>query len=196
MYPAQALVDGLYTYQDLTDAIDIDGIEFTKLNPPQFIGGVNQYYINTSGEYLGVESMPSDSVWAYEGGNNACLLNDSGWEDRFANSYTVTDCEYAPVVGATVTRVSLCIWQGTYLDPDNPYAPEPQNIYIIYCPGDFIGCGGSFFENPEGIEIPYFYAAIDIGGSGGLYAKKTPYANTPSGTYNFEPALGGIITFS
>ena len=36
-YPAQALVDGLYTYEDLPDAIDIDGVEFTKLNPPQFM---------------------------------------------------------------------------------------------------------------------------------------------------------------
>jgi hypothetical protein len=109
-YPAQALVDGLYTYQDLPDAIDIDGIEFTKLDPPQFIGGVNQYYINTDGEYLGIESMPSDSVWAYEGGNNACLLNDTGWEDQFANSYTVTGPPGGPVI---VTRQSLCVWTGS-----------------------------------------------------------------------------------
>jgi hypothetical protein len=109
MYPAQALADGLYSYQDLPDAIDIDSIEFTKLDPPQFIGGVNQYYINTDGEYLGIESMPSDSVWAYEGGNNACLLNDSGWEDQFANSYTVTGPPGGPVI---VTRKSLCVWTG------------------------------------------------------------------------------------
>ena len=134
-YPAQALVDGLYTYEDLPDAIDIDSIEFTKLDPPQFIEGVNQYYINTNGEYLGIESMPSDSVWAYEGGNNACLLNDSGWEDQFANSYTVTDniLGYLPSP-VTVNRIGLCQWQASFAGTlyfGNPDYPPANGNWIV-----------------------------------------------------------------
>jgi hypothetical protein len=168
-YPAQALVDGLYTYQDLPDAIDIDSIEFTKLDPPQFIGGVNQYYINTDGEYVGIESMPSDSVWAYEGGNNACLLNDTGWEDQFANSYTIT---YPPTsTSVVVTRISLCVWRG------NDACGRPW--YLMY--GD---------QEPFVAGNPYswhIWMAIDEGDPCGDFqqpiASKTGLQNTPVGSY-------------
>ena len=180
-YPAQALLDGLYTYEDLPDAIDIDFIEFTKLDPPQFIGGVTQYYINSDGEYLGIEDQTPDSVWAYEGGNNACLLNDAGWEDQFADSYTVTyDSDITCLsVSSTVTRESLCVWKGI--------ADDGTTITLEIEFGSFSdlyawttnapNCGG----NRRGIGMP-FDQDNNLG-----------RLNTPLGNYEDEITTGSVI---
>ena len=169
-YPAQALVDGLYTYEDLPDAIDIDSIEFTKLDPPQFIGGVTQYYINLDGEYLGIEDQTPDSIWAYEGGNNACLLNDAGWEDQFADSYMITPNVGDSASPTVVTRISLCLWQGT--DTCGNF------VYLSYDP------------NPNGGEdlmwnvFFRFYTTTCVH-DGNVSGQKNEdeFQNTPVGTY-------------
>lgn len=176
MYPAQALADGLYTAADLPDAVTVDGVSYSR-SGSSYGNTVNGVIFETN-------------VWAkYRNGSRSsrpCLIQ-SGVEVQFADTYTVASCSYAPVIGASVTRVSLCVWQGTYLDPENPYADGPQNVLLIYCPGTFIGCGaGEIFENGSGVEVPYFYATIDIGGSGGFYSKKTPLSNTPAGSYSGE----------
>jgi hypothetical protein len=176
-YPAQALVDGLYTYQDLPDAIDIDSIEFTKLDPPQSIGGVNQYYINTYGEYLGIESMPSDSVWAYEGGNNACLLNDSGWEDQFADSYTVTPNIGDSASPTVVTRISPCVWRGT--DTCGNF------VYLSY--GSNPNGGQDIMWN---VFFRFYIPTCLIDGQVDGQKNDDEFKNTPVGTYSgtFEDA--------
>ena len=178
-YPAQALVDGLYTYEDLPDAIDIDSIEFTKLDPPQFIGGVTQYYINLDGEYLGIEDQTPDSIWAYEGGNNACLLNDAGWEDQFADTYTVSG---EPLGSVTLTRVSLCLWTG--LD----------------------SCGNTVFlelfaDLDDGriwyLEFPSYISPCVLEEWSPIRAvENIGYGNTPVGSYGSEPYDEVVLSVS
>lgn len=203
MYPAQALVDELYTVDDLPDEIFVISSLGNIVLPVDRSGpigdrGIKYYYGDIGGEEISV-SLNTDLTEARWLGSaevdtiGGCLISkleidDPGGPtlDQFADTYTVASCSYAPVVGASVTRVSLCVWQGTYLDPGNPFADGPQNIYLIYCPGNSIVCGGEIFENGSGIEVPYFYSAIDIGGSGGFFSKKTPNSNTPAGNYSGE----------
>lgn len=175
-YPSQALVDGLYTYEDLPDAIDIDSIEFTKLDPPQFIGGVTQYYINSDGEYLGIEDQTPDSIWAYEGGNNACLLNDAGWEDQFADTYTVSG---GPLGAITVTRVSLCLWTG--LDSCGNTASLELN--------EDISNGKLWSVNVPNYILPC--VVFDV-----LQGENIGFGNTPVGSYGNFPYEEGFLFVS
>lgn len=108
MYSAQALVDGLYTYQDLPDAIDVASVVFTKLDPPESVAGFTRYYVNANDEYLGILDGEEESLWSYEGGGGACLISGER-EDQFADTYTITGGQLGPI---QVTRVSLCLWTG------------------------------------------------------------------------------------
>ena len=188
-YPAQALVDGLYTYEDLPDAIDIEGLEFTKLDPPQFLGGVTIYYIypnnedfNLEGGYsLSINDFTSGSFWASDFGQDFCLLNDATYKDQFADSYNWLSDDpfsgdpYNPV-STTVTRVSLCRWEG----PRLPF--------------------GGFFCRPALIlykglnDVPNEYAFVwrmqwegDIAETAG---DKIGFNNTPVGEYDADPTPG------
>lgn len=109
--------------------------------------------------------------------------------DTFANSYTVTACSYAPVIGTTLTRKALCNWQGTYLDP----VKGLQLVQIYYCaneefnpydyPGELVerneysGC-----NQFSGVETVNFFASFTRDGEK-LVATKTPHFNTPAGNY-------------
>jgi len=213
MYPAQALVDGLYSVDDLPDEIlvsqillELDQTLFTKTGDNQnFYTGIGIGAVTISVVIHTYEGMNGETryVWALDfsgelltiNTNPFCLIfppeveGGTGTEDTFADSYTVTACSYPAVIGATVSRVSQCTWQGTFLDPENPYANGPQSVWIVYCPGEFQGCGGGLFENENGVEVPFFYSAFDIGGSGGAFAKKTPHANSPAGNYEGEMSI-------
>jgi hypothetical protein len=120
MYPAAALVASLYSYEDLPDAIDVGGIEYAKLDPPESVGGFTRYYINANDEYLGIlEGEGEDSLWTYEGGGGPCLINAFNGEggereDQFADTYSYQwfDETDLSLVYRTVTRVSLCRWEG------------------------------------------------------------------------------------
>lgn len=119
MYPAAALVDDLYSYEDLPDAIDVGGIEYTKLDPPESVAGFTRYYINSNSEYLGIlEGEDEDSTWTYEGGGGPCLINGFNGEggereDQFADTYTVAYVIGDDNIGSTtITRQSLCVWTG------------------------------------------------------------------------------------
>jgi hypothetical protein len=203
MYPAQALVDGLYSVADLPDqVIYSDGFRpdtiLQKTLNPALVLGVGYIWPQDGSDDAGlffivVNDGADPIVWQFgddggEGGNE-CLITSDLTKDNFANSYTVTACSYPAVIGATVSRVSQCTWQGTFLDPENPYANGPQSVWIVYCPGEFQGCGGGLFENENGVEVPFFYSAFDIGGSGAVFAKKTPHANTPAGNYEGEMSI-------
>ncbi len=118
MYPAAALVASLYSYEDLPDAIDVGGIEYAKLDPPESVAGFTEYYINVNDEYLGIlEGEGENSLWGYEGGGGPCLINghaefnpDGERRDQFADTYTIS----GPISG-TVTRESICVWRGSNL---------------------------------------------------------------------------------
>jgi hypothetical protein len=209
MYPAQALLNGQYKAVDLPDIIvwsnaESGAIKYNKITN-QAVQGLQVYYLAEGSPPIGSgdENIVGINEDEYQwvrwtggsiGGPGMCLISSQvgGDEfiDQFADSYTVTDCSYPSVIGATVSRVSQCTWQGTFLDPTNPYADGPQGVYIVYCPGEFQGCGaGLLFENENGVEVPFFYSAFDIGGSGGAFAKKTPHANTPAGNYEGEMSI-------
>ena len=197
-YPAQALVDGLYTVADLPDqVIYSDGLRpdtiLQKTLNPALVLGVGYIWPQDGSDDAGLffillNDGADPIVWQFgddggEGGNE-CLITSDLTKDNFANSYTVTSCSYEPVVGSVVSRISLCEWRGTYYDPD-PYAHNPTPIYIAYCPCSSDICGGSFMENEFGVEVPFFYASTGIGDAGYL-TKKTPHANTPEGNYEGE----------
>lgn len=125
MYPAQALVDGAYTYEDLPDAIDVAGVVFTKIDPPESVAGFTRYYVNANDEYLGILDGEEESLWSYEGGGGACLINGTFSQDQFADSYTGTYGIYDPI---TLTRVSLCEWTGEGVGTED----QPYTVSLIY----------------------------------------------------------------
>jgi hypothetical protein len=192
MYPSQALLDGLYTYEDLPDAIDVGGIEYAKLDPPESVGGFTRYYINANDEYLGIlEGEGEDSLWTYEGGGGPCLINAFNGEggereDQFADTYTVTSCSEPSAIGTILTRTSLCYWEGQY---NTPFAGT-QTVSIFYCPS--VGPIPSDVCN-DTFKFYSFYSR-DVGGlTDPIIAEKTPHSNTPSGNYTAE---NGSISFA
>lgn len=186
MYPAQALVDGAYTYEDLPDAIDVAGVVFTKIDPPESVAGFTRYYVNANDEYLGILDGEEESLWSYEGGGGPCLINGYNGqggerEDQFADSYTITydsdiTCES---VSSTVTRESLCVWRGI-ADDGSTITLEIEfgsfsNLYAWTTNAP--NCGG----NKRGIGMP-FDRYNNLG-----------RLNTPLGNYEDEITPGSII---
>ena len=176
-YPAQALVDGLYTYEDLPDAIDIEGLEFTKLDPPQFLGGVTIYYIypnnedfNLEGGYsLNINDFTSGSFWASDFGQDFCLLNDATYKDQFADTYTVSG---EPLGSVTLTRVSLCLWTG--LDS----CGNTVFLELFADPGD----GRIWY-----LEFPHYISPCVLSETLIRSVENIGYGNTPVGGYGNEP---------
>jgi len=173
MYPAAALVASLYSYEDLPDAIDVGGIEYTKLDPPESVGGFTRYYINANDEYLGIlEGEGEDSLWTYEGGGGPCLINAFNGEggereDQFADTYTVSG---PPGGDVAVTRISLCEWEG--LDSCG------NKVTLTYNSGQFSTdalwvIGWLDYFGPVG-------DCIQLDASSG---EKSGFQNTPVGSY-------------
>ena len=173
MYPAAALVDDLYSYEDLPDAIDVGGIEYSKIDPPESVAGFTRYYINSNSEYLGIlEGEGEDSTWTYEGGGGPCLINGFNGEggereDQFADTYTVTAGPYS----ATVSRIDICNWIGT----DSCGNP----VSLAYASGD------PYTEPFKWFASIYFYngGPCDDPGAAPLPGYKEGNQNTPIGEY-------------
>jgi hypothetical protein len=178
MYPAAALVASLYSYEDLPDAIDVGGIEYTKLDPPESVGGFTRYYINANDEYLGIlEGEGEDSLWTYEGGGGPCLINAFNGEggereDQFADTYTVSG---NPDFDQTVARTSLGFWigQGTEVQESNAtvFYMRCSNLRIAYSESDWDA----------------WWMTL---GASDTIAKKTGDQNTPEGSYPFSDIIG------
>lgn len=148
MYPAQAFVNGLYTYEDLPDVvvIDIGGgetIQYFKLDPPEIFEGGGAYYIDEfDADKILLFPDIEESVWTYEGGGGPCLVNGYNGEggereDQFADTYTVT--YLAQSISVTVSRISLCAWKG------NDGCGRPW--YLIYSSDVIFGAGVEFRWN-------------------------------------------------
>jgi hypothetical protein len=116
MYPAQALVDGLYTVDDLPDEVQIGPYILQK--------GVAQavFPVQVEGAFYGTISDGDEEAYIYldnfawnfgpavGSGGQECLVDGNIVQDQFADSYTVTGPPGGPV---TVTRQGLCLWTGS-----------------------------------------------------------------------------------
>jgi hypothetical protein len=139
MYPAQALGDGDYSYDDLPDVIEVlidnvftpfsrSGIYFysdsaiglipagdyrVRLldNGVPWIPGTEDFQYNWRLEvWNGISWGTRDDIDDWQ-----CLIQGlpedfERTHDQFADTYTVSGGELGPI---QVTRVSLCLWEGT-----------------------------------------------------------------------------------
>jgi len=180
-YPAQALVDGLYSVADLPDEILLNNANldlFDKVFAKT--GGSISFYeatqngelmsvrINTYIDMQGIERI----VWillAYGeefglSSNPFCLISGEDEanpsKDTFASSYTVTGPPGGPVI---VTRQSLCVWTG----PDTcgnevrleffSYAEENDYPYWFIGWLEYFGPVGdcNVLDSSSGVKDPY-----------------------------------------
>jgi len=119
MYPAQALVDGLYTVDDLPDQVQIGGYLLQKGGEalavfPVQVDGAFYATLNEEEAYIYLDNFYWNFGPSVGAGAQECLVDGNIVQDQFADSYTLTydsdiTCES---VSATVTRESLCIWRG------------------------------------------------------------------------------------
>jgi hypothetical protein len=163
MYPAAALVDGLYTVDDLPDEVlfFFGGGGYQKLNPPQqrdVDGQAITVYYGSTFEGLGIIegsgawSSIVDEAFTFEG---PCLFSEEGgnYKDDFADTYTATDPQGNPPI--TLTRKSLCLWEG----------PEPD-LYAL-----------RYFDDTATTGFQCKWAFIDS------LKDEGQFQNTPTGDY-------------
>jgi hypothetical protein len=126
MYPAQALADGIYTYQDLPDSIEYLGtnlpVVLNKLDPPEFSNRFDgiAYFRGTyefSGDTATVDLGLSEDIWVVGDSindqartNARCLIDSTRTLDQFADTYTVTYGSIQFVNSGSLQRTSLCVW--------------------------------------------------------------------------------------
>jgi hypothetical protein len=175
MYPAQALVDGLYTVDDLPDEVQIGPYILQK--------GVAQavFPVQVEGAFYGTISEGDEEAYIYldnfawnfgpavGSGGQECLVDGNIVQDLFANSYTIT---YPPTsTSVVVTRISLCVWEG------NDACGRPW--YLMYGDQEPFAAGSPYYWN--------IWMAIDEGDPCGDFqqpiASKTGFQNTPVGSY-------------
>jgi hypothetical protein len=193
MYPAQALVDDLYTWEDLPEELyaPFDDLTYTKVTP-YTEGTLTIYYeappFAGEDQRIFIEHQPSDSIWnsgSLSTAGGPCLVPDTESpliEDLFSDTYTIT----TPFSSGTVTRFALCNWAGE----DGNGCP----LQLLY---------GGFGSDPEtepaegGLkwsvsfqkyEEPEGFPASCIVNYGRL---KDGFQNSPVGTYNIVYATEG-----
>jgi hypothetical protein len=136
MYPAQALGDGIYTWEDLPDQIIYRGrlafnnavidVTFNKLSPPAEWYDTLAYYIaedspaiNSGDEdviYRNTEDNWANWISGGISGIGICLIEGlevvGGTEDTFLDTYAITSSDPDPFFQGcdSITRVNLCTW--------------------------------------------------------------------------------------
>ena len=197
MYPAQALFDGLYSYQDLPDTLiqPVAGggnIVFTRLNPPQISeGGLGiklSYYhgIDSFDQIVGVGlrlTPDPQQIFQWEGSevpNEAadfgeCLLSIQTFQpdplvwDSLQDQFADTYTVTYLDDSAQVTRESICVWAGT---------TQSEGITVLW------RLEYSSINDPE--APAYLKWVVSIQGLTTIAGIKLPYQNTPVGTYGSE----------
>lgn len=115
MYAAQALAQSLYSSSDLPDAVTVDGTSFNRSG--------TSYGNTTNGVIF------EENVWAkYRNGarsTRSCLIQ-SGVEDQFADTYTVTIPAFFENQSGTytATRRNLCQWSVAGFEGQLEYFPD------------------------------------------------------------------------
>jgi hypothetical protein len=190
MYPAQALADELYAYEDLPDEIIGGGTTYNKLNPPENSSVGLAYYIANNSQPLGTGDedviIITDDNWVRWtggsiGGPGQCLINSldgepegisERFEDQFADTYTVSG---NPNFDQTVARTSLGFWigEGTGVQESN------ATVFYMRCSDLRIGYSESDWDA--------WWMTL---GASDTIAKKTGDQNTPEGSYPFGDIIG------
>lgn len=200
MYPAQGLLDGIYLRQDLPEIV----FAYGQTDSPYTIvfslvlGGGEAIY-ESSGNRIAI----IDNLWEPQGFDegigqwvgfqdtqpNPCLIFEPTQEglsfigDDFEDTYTVT----TPFSSGTVTRQSLCLWDGV----DDNGCP----LQLIY---------GGFGSDPEteppegGLKwsVSFFKFESPVEGQPAIctvsYGRlKSGLQNSPTGTYDITYATEG-----
>jgi hypothetical protein len=110
-YPAQELLDGLYSVADLPDELIFDFFGpddreiYTKQDPP--IGSI--HYISDQMNVITLLGYEEEAFWSHLYENPFCLTSNPNILD-FAQSYSVSGS-----ISGVVTRVNRCEWSGTNL---------------------------------------------------------------------------------
>jgi hypothetical protein len=189
MYPAQALVDGLYSVADLPDEIllnnvllDLYDTVFTKTG-----GSLSFYEATQNGELMSVRiknyidmTETERNVWvllAYgeEFGLSSmpeCLITeaqdeDSASKDTFADSYTIT---LDGGESAVVTRQSICQWTAEIIDEEGTLVtwelvylslndPENPNNYKWLISVQGLTTFGGVKNDPQNSPVGDYFAA-------------------------------------
>lgn len=203
MYPAQALVDGLYRWEDLPDELEYyfstGALRFTLQKvAPRPIGANPEilYYEDIGGNdeaFIGLTEFgdQTPNQWEWAGGpattnvDPYCLLVDGTQaepmdfknyllRDKFADTYTVQIIRPDDDAGTfIVTRRSLCEWSSEIDE----------------------------FGNPAGCKLRYVGELILPGIGYNWYISKSSYlwfkdgfANTPVGDYGKDTAEYAIVS--
>lgn len=199
MYPAQALIDGIYTVENLPDELlafsPSDGTFVTV----EKTGGIDPAYIYPANPTITIFIAEYEGIFQWHGpgglpyGN--CLIAESFVLDKFADTYTVQSTN-GLIPNTLVTRISRCVWIKYFDNPDEyPYCPSSQ--YETTPEGDV----NLIYEGP-----PYGFVALQIYNekfsvlldttpcSGFLeFGSKIPNSSSPIGDYYDE--LAGQVTF-
>jgi hypothetical protein len=202
MYPAQALADGLYSADDLPDAIQItvnagiaeDGTYvLIKNNPPiSMPNGELCYYGDFSNNsitddeiiYLAEGNDEVESMWFFRVGeaetDNSCLvISEEEFpsfysEDQFADTYTV--------------NYELIDNQGNWNEISTTVERNSISLWLSESTAPRVEIRYECIPDPF-TQYPYKFV-ITISGAGVGFFLKTPYSNTPVG--NYSPNAGGI----
>jgi len=188
MYPAQALFDGLYSYQDLPDTVLGTGIfgdenvVMSRLTPPQpsidssgtsyyrgfsLDGGLVGIGLREGDEWVGTEVRNEDAEFG------ECLISrlppdTSGTiADQFANSYTIT---LDGGESAVVTRQSICQWTAEIIDEEGTLVtwelvylslndPENPNNYKWLISVQGLTTVGGVKNDPQNSPVGDYFAA-------------------------------------
>jgi hypothetical protein len=196
MYPAQALADGLYTYQDLPDSIEYLGtnlpVVLNKLDPPEFSNRFDgiAYFRGTyefSGDTATVDLGLSEDIWVVGDSindqartNARCLIDLTRTLDQFADTYTITigfnNGDDGPFYNTyTATRISLCYWDAGIISD---------------IPGNIGKALALIYDPEERLSEPGF--GILIGnepGSVPFTKQDPPESNTPVGIYDADSPI-------
>jgi hypothetical protein len=172
MYPAQGLVDGLYSVDDLPDQVQIGGYILQKggetpaVFPVQVDGA---FYATLSDEeaYIYLDNFYWNFGPAVGAGAQECLVDGNIVQDQFADSYTLT------INGggsAVVTRQSLCQWtaetndeEGTLVTWELVYLslndPENPNNYKWLISVQGLTTFGGIKNDPQNSPVGDYFAA-------------------------------------
>ena len=201
MYPAQALLNGQYKAVDLPEIIvwsnaESGAINYNKITN-QAVQGLQVYYLAEGSPPIGSgdENIVGINEDEYQwvrwtggsiGGPGMCLISSQvgGDEfiDQFADTYTATFISPSGAIRltATLTRVSVCRWEGEVFDPT--YIPD-YFYPTTYSIAVYLGELGMPVNPDDPYLLDYVWAYSISDRTDGIKGRWEGPQNTPVGHY-------------